>query len=385
MMDKVQALRIFLQLVASAMFAYQTLTAHGKYLSNKTMVSTSSQYLTLLPNLSFVLCARNQYQSAVAKEHGYANFFDFEMGMINEQNQTQGNVTYLNWGGNTNLTLKEMMEKVYDANYTDMDKRNPHLNMSDVFIQPIGNCKKLTGLDEFDSIRVLNFPPKGSNNGYDLFILDPSVSTSCGIDKSSLSGDPIRYTQNGTGFVYYTVTLDFVYRSPLTDPCKHYGGSEETFATQEDCDKEEMSTQSLSEIGCILPWMNMDPSCSNYLPLASVKKSNYVKHLGAYGHKLMAARGCRYQSCPKPCAELLVKSELTYQMLTGKDKLDGRLFLDFAKYANIIVHEIEYTCFHLIVDVGSSLGLWIGLSILGLYDLALDIMIKFKGLRKYQK
>ena len=45
---------------------------------------------------------------------------------------------------------------------------------------------------------------------------------------------------------------------------------------------------------------------------------------------------------------------------------------------------IAYDMFHFIVDAGSSLGLWLGLSALGIYDLIIELydMVKkkfFKG------
>ena len=107
-------------------------------------------------------------------------------------------------------------------------------------------------------------------------------------------------------------------------------------------------------------------------------RSGYWSYLVWFSLKFMAARGYNSTKCPKPCSRLLVKSELTYQRQT-KDNLDGRMFLYFERDLKVTRHIVEYTWFNLIVDVGSSLGLWIGLSILGIYDLALDMLVKFSG------
>ena len=224
-MDTVQALRCFLQLAACAMFFYQTTIACSKFFSNKTIVSTRTVNYEFLPNLSYVLCARHQYRHAVAKEHGYQDLFDFEMGKVKDQNQRPGNVTLLRWGGKTNLTAKKMIDKMYVADYSGLSRRNPKLKMSDIFIPFIGKCKKLSGLNHEDSVSMLNFPLEGANNAYEVFILDPNLSTTCGIDKSSFSGDPIQYTPNKTGLAFYTISLELVEYNTVTGLCKHYGES----------------------------------------------------------------------------------------------------------------------------------------------------------------
>ena len=134
-------------------------------------------------------------------------------------------------------------------------------------------------------------------------------------------------------------------------------------------------------LGCIVPWLTANQSCSNNQQLGPTKIAEFTKFICRFGKKFMAGRGCTSQTCPPPCHQLLVKAELTYQMQT-QDKFDGRMFLDISPQVKETKHVIEYGGFHLVVDVGSSLGLWIGLSILGLYDLMLDLVIKFVGRTK---
>ena len=38
----------------------------------------------------------------------------------------------------------------------------------------------------------------------------------------------------------------------------------------------------------------------------------------------------------------------------------------------------NYNSFQFVIDVGSSLGLWLGLSALGIYDLLIDVLIFIK-------
>ena len=50
----------------------------------------------------------------------------------------------------------------------------------------------------------------------------------------------------------------------------------------------------------------------------------------------------------------------------------GLVFLSFEKKVKVIWFMEAYGLFDLLVEVGSSLGLWIGLSSLGVFDLLLQ-------------
>ena len=43
---------------------------------------------------------------------------------------------------------------------------------------------------------------------------------------------------------------------------------------------------------------------------------------------------------------------------------------------------VAYNGFNLVVDLGSALGLWLGVSALSMYDLATEIIIKTKNYMK---
>ena len=73
-------------------------------------------------------------------------------------------------------------------------------------------------------------------------------------------------------------------------------------------------------------------------------------------------------TCRRPCVELRAKS-----MLRSRDaeEMQG-VYLNFQKMVTVIKNKKAYGVFDLVVDIGSSLGLWMGLSALGVFDLALQ-------------
>ena len=80
------------------------------------------------------------------------------------------------------------------------------------------------------------------------------------------------------------------------------------------------------------------------------------------------------QTCLRPCQEVKAISKLKNWAQLSTDysvKLMG-INLNFRKTVKVTTHHKAYGLFDLIVDVGSSLGLWIGLSALGMFDLVIE-------------
>ena len=76
-----------------------------------------------------------------------------------------------------------------------------------------------------------------------------------------------------------------------------------------------------------------------------------------------------YKACLKPCNELI-----TYSTLNCEDVWINKseVFLKLDKTVKVTKFMYTYGIFELVVDVGSSLGLWVGLSALGILDLLLQ-------------
>ena len=75
----------------------------------------------------------------------------------------------------------------------------------------------------------------------------------------------------------------------------------------------------------------------------------------------------QYENCLKSCVELKAHSRLK----SIKTSIWRRTVLSFQKVVRVTRYQRAYDLFDLVVEVGSSLGLWIGLSALGIFDLFL--------------
>ena len=83
------------------------------------------------------------------------------------------------------------------------------------------------------------------------------------------------------------------------------------------------------------------------------------------------------KKCKNPCKKMTnTLSVISDTLAYGETVLDFRL----KKTVRVEKKVVVYTWFNFIVDVGSSLGLWLGLSALGVTDLAIEAFLVGKKL-----
>ena len=74
--------------------------------------------------------------------------------------------------------------------------------------------------------------------------------------------------------------------------------------------------------------------------------------------------------CKNPCIKMTNKVSLKMDASKGISK--ARLQFRFRKTVRVEKKLVVYTWFNFIIDVGSSLGLWLGLSALSIIELAIE-------------
>ena len=80
--------------------------------------------------------------------------------------------------------------------------------------------------------------------------------------------------------------------------------------------------------------------------------------------------------CKTPCRKMTNKVSLRAENLNtigGKENF-AYIYLNFKKTVRVEKKIVVYTLFNFIIDVGSSLGLWLGLSALSIVDLAFEFL-----------
>ena len=88
--------------------------------------------------------------------------------------------------------------------------------------------------------------------------------------------------------------------------------------------------------------------------------------------------------CKKPCKKMTNKVFLQPFNQRGGGPSSAKLTLKFEKEVKFEKKIVSHTWFDFIIDVGSSLGLWLGLSALGITDKAIEAFMVAKKWLKFK-
>ena len=429
--------RFLIQLVAAAVFGYQTYTAFSKYLSDAVIVmeSVENQKATWTrESLDVILCATEQFNDSLGHEHGYLNEGAFLYGairsyswiMANEQkvsaceNESRKDVekkyssifrgntsdlacqtmvdkiarykmavseheTYekhrvpslsatadggiLNWGGSQNLSFDAMVKILYRADY-DGIYYGQNRSTTDIFVVSTGHCKILKDY-QLPLIGIYFL----TENNYTVHIVNRNKSLATGFSKQTLTGDKISSSALVNGIKIFNLRLvHFHYSNEEGTGCVNYGNGER-YKTHADCVDRYYEKYFMSILGCTVPWIRSGKLSCNRANLTSANIRAYKNEMKRLLLNVVLGNSINIKACPKPCHDLELVATQTY--FTPRKDLRG---LELIINRNVLVKRFEkmYGKFELVVDMGSSLGLWIGLSFLDVYDLLLEILLLLK-------
>ena len=179
----------------------------------------------------------------------------------------------------------------------------------------------------------------------------------------------------------YQIDLEEINWLQQSGECTNYGGGE-AFKTYGECVAASQHQSLGPLLNCVVPWM-AGPELTGNLCKGKIylSKKNFTTVRKMFEYVLS---GQRYKvfdysnKCPKPCKELHVTATMTGKV--GSSPGYQGICLFFKSNAKVTEEMMAYGLVDLAVEVGSSLGLWVGLSALGIFDLFMDIAAKFHNL-----
>ena len=207
-----------------------------------------------------------------------------------------------------------------------------------------------------------------SSADYFVKISDPTVTNLFQFPDSFLTGDRITIkADNVKKFVDYNVRFKEVRVETKIGSCTDYSTSR--YSNYSDCIDTAIREEMLPVLGCMVPWISNRDLCKQ--PLSRGPKN---EALDVWLDKIVlnAFGGIHYvhPSCPLPCSVL--KSRASFRLLgSGLVAQKGdQLELHFEANMDVEWIKIAYGPVELLVETGSCLGLWLGLSIVGVFDMA---------------
>ena len=123
---------------------------------------------------------------------------------------------------------------------------------------------------------------------------------------------------------------------------------------------------------CVPPWLTATNQCSSNI--TTYNHTNKEIYDLIYS-KVIRLRDTRKhtemeENCKNPCKKMTNK---VYLIADEDNKVNyADVHIRFKQTVRVEKKVVVYTLFNFIIDVGSSLGLWLGLSALGITDLAIE-------------
>ena len=120
----------------------------------------------------------------------------------------------------------------------------------------------------------------------------------------------------------------------------------------------------------MVPWLSTENQCTNHIKKLG-KHEPIVQWLRSIVTRSIAGFQYQSESCLNPCATISVQAKLAFEMKS----VNGDAFsaVHFDETVGVKTLRPSYTFADLVVEMGSSLGLWLGLSMIGLWDVCVFV------------
>ena len=370
-MEVKRLINLIILAIATAVFLYQCGTAILKLNAQQTI--TISETIDIgdprIRQPIITVCMVNQYKGQyVDDDLDFQTFSHLNMHRLYDYNDST-----ISFGKHLNITYEKLMKTFskYSFNFDGFYQKK-RKKYDETFFQSYGYCSELADYDLEELLTIAFINEK--NEKYNIFVTDSRLKTFLGPDLISQSGDRIE--------VYNDIDYKFTVKLKLEDLTNPYTNEnclpdEEEIEMYKDCVDNELTNDLLPDLGCIPPWLSANNQCDGiYEESSKLGQSFYEGGLVYENYSLPSIyhdQNKAQQKCKKPCLKTTIQVERKQK---GEPRDNNHYFVDLRFITEIVLKRkiVAYDMFNFVVDVGSSLGLWLGLSILNITDCIINFV-----------
>ena len=368
-MNRQKFLKLLLCLGSAGMFLYQSLHALKNLWFPPVVDSTDRLHITeVIPPL-ITICPYGQINTTILKEYGYDNMKQFLSG-----NDLLSPT--LSWGGEYDMTFWDIFNESLTYNpetqvYLDIrfDYSSPLFSkdLTRKFYPKFGYCWELSDYPA-NALISMDILTEGNikSPSYEVYITDRNLKTPITVEiethKESLIH--VRFPWVHT----YEIKVELISHFDPLDPDSCYDYEEDEY---ENFMKEELEQLVKPIIGCNPDWLSLGDDCETFVGNFSEEYKNSTEM--TLDMILEMKRFPSQELYKDPCIETR-----SYVKLRSKEKdANAYLTLDIQFDKEVIRTRkiLAYNFSNFLIDIGSSLGLWFGLSVFGLTDMGMQFLL----------
>ena len=290
---------------------------------------------------------------------------------------------FIGWGSQHNLTFDELVRKVTKdtSNPEIIVERNDRTEAQEVnyeirFYPKFGYCYDLVNFKTKGKV-LIELSVQGFTEAK-VYITDKKLKTRNDIHIASHWGTKI-ILQSGWIHEFVVEIEKLSNKDPRNpDDCKEYHHD-----AYEKCVDNELQKVWKPLINCNPPWLSSKDQCGSVMNITQeTVESLWNKTVDTVEGILDMETYPSKERCAKPCT--VAQSTV---MMNGKDIEEDRpdhfiFTLNFADQVVYTTKKLTYGPSEFLVDIGSSLGLWFGLSVFGITDLSIMAFQWLKNVRQ---
>ena len=358
------------------MFGIQFKTAVLNLIYPPAVDSTYEMNIADMDELPLITaCPTHQFNLVNMKKLGYNSKPEFLQGRTK-----CGETGCISWGHHQNLTYAQLRNKLFDISLAEELKitqgTEEYLTGNITFIPRYGFCREFSDYDPTNEIHVIK---KNECTAVRIFITDRSYKTYFSLDYSSHVGSNI-FIRPPFG---YTINVRVKKSSKCVEKAKD-NLENSNYAT---CVENRLLSEVCKPLECLPGWMSANDICNITYDIN--------KDLEVFDEFAMATlllqetkieRTCQ-TSCLSTTVYVSIKDEIDWNEESDSGELTkpATAHIFFDQKVEITETKPNYNMFNFIVDVGSSLGLWLGFSVVNLYDILVLVITVIKNNRLCEK
>ena len=361
-MNLISLLKTLFQIFVTGIFLYQMQNSIRKYFEGPIVQMISTLQLDEIKTPEIYICQWKQFNYALGKEYGYGNILDFTVGKVTNSDNAS-------WSGkNGDKTFDELKQILFTKDNADIEVFTSNIKTGlwkaedhdIVYIAPHGYCTKLRKVSS--GVGTTTTTKESS-----LFLVDPFWS-----NPLQLMGHKNKIIEFGKRSNTSFDSLTFDVRMSLHDSrlkdgqtCTDY---ENLGTSYGQCTENILNQFMLKWLGCVLPWTTKSShAVCNMLH----RNESLSQALADIGQFILGAETRDLQPCKPPCQTLQFRTKRVDHY-----EQENTSMLSFNLLDEVIVETdtYAYDMFSLVVDLGSALGLWLGLSAVSIFASITDFI-----------